>query len=255
MTEISTPAPVSRAFLENSRKDAWWAGPTATAIGLLAFVVYSTWAALVGAHYEWGPYLSPMYSPLLPTGWLPESIRRFVSPAVLILWAPGGFRVTCYYYRKAYYRALFLTPAACAVGARPQKYRGERMILLFQNLHRFFLYLALIFIVILTYDAVHSFIWNGRFGMGVGSIVMTLNAVFLGGFTFGCNSLRHLVGGNVDCYSCAFAGKQRHGMWRIVSWFNANHMGWAWISLFWVGFTDFYIRMVSMGIITDLRIL
>src|SRR5262245_43066764 len=109
MTEISTPAPVSRAFLENSRKDAWWPGPTATAVGLLAFVVYSTWAALVGAHYEWGPYLSPMYSPLIPTGWLPlpEPLRKLVSPALLILWAPGGFRVTCYYYRKAYYRALF----------------------------------------------------------------------------------------------------------------------------------------------------
>jgi len=254
MTEISPSVPESRAFLENSRKDAWWAGPTATALGLLAFIVYATWAAFVGANFEWGPYLSPMYSPLLPTGWLPDSLK-WVSPALLILWAPGGFRVTCYYYRKAYYRALFMTPAACAVGARPQRYRGERVLLLFQNLHRFFLYLALLFVVVLSYDAVRAFIWEGHFGIGVGTIVMTLNAIFLASFTFGCNSLRHLVGGNVDCYSCAKFGKQRHGLWKIVSKFNENHMLWAWISLFWVGFTDFYIRMVAMGVITDLRIL
>lgn len=254
MTEISPSVPVSRAFLETSRKDTWWIGPLLTALGLGAFGVYSFWAAAVNAHYEWGPYLSPFYSPLVGTAWLPESLR-WVSPAFLILWAPLGFRGTCYYYRKAYYRAFFLTPPACAVAALPQRYRGERALFLFQNLHRFFLYLALIFIVILSYDAVRSFIWDGRFGIGVGSLVMTLNAILLAGFTFGCNSLRHLVGGNVDCYSRAPLGRQRHGLWRIVTRFNEHHMLWAWVSLFWVGFTDLYIRLVSMGVITDLRIL
>jgi hypothetical protein len=32
-------------------------------------------------------------------------------------------------------------------------------------------------------------------------------------------------------------------------------MKWAWISLFWVGFTDLYVRMCAMGIWTDFRIL
>jgi hypothetical protein len=189
-----------------------------------------------------------MYSPLIEVDWWP------MSPAFLILWAPGGFRVTCYYYRKAYYRSLFFTPAACAVGSRPQSYRGERVLLLFQNLHRYFLYLALVFIVILTYDAVRAFFFADGFGMGVGTIVLVLNAAFLAFFTFGCNSLRHLVGGNVDCYSCVAFGKQRHGLWRIVSKFNAHHMLWAWVSLFWVGFTDLYVRLVAMGVITDVRI-
>jgi hypothetical protein len=32
-------------------------------------------------------------------------------------------------------------------------------------------------------------------------------------------------------------------------------MEWAWLSLFTVGFTDVYIRLCSMGIISDLRII
>ena len=241
-------APQSIAFLQTTRRDTWWAGPVATGAGLLLFVVYSTWAAFQGEHYQWGPYLSPFYSPLIVLDWWP------LSPAFLILWAPGGFRLTCYYYRKAYYRAFFLAPAACAVGAKPQSYRGERALLLFQNLHRYFMYLALIFVFVLSYDAVLSFIFEDGFGIGVGSLVLTLNAVFLASFTFGCNSLRHVVGGNVDCFSCVRFGKFRHGNWKVVNWFNRSHMEWAWISLIWVGFTDLYVRLVSMDVITDVRI-
>ena len=236
------------SFLETSRSDVWWIGPVLTAMGLVVFVFYSTWAAFQNEHYLWGPYLSPFYSPLLEYDWWT------LSPAFLILWAPAGFRLTCYYYRKAYYRSLFLTPSACAVGGRPQNYRGERFLLIFQNLHRYFLYLALIFCLILSYDAILSFSFEDGFGVGVGTVVMTLNAVFLTAFTFGCNSLRHLVGGNVDCYSCVSFGYQRYKSWKLVSLFNTNHMEWAWISLFWVGFTDLYIRLVSMSIITDYRI-
>jgi len=141
----------NRSFLETTRIDNWWVGPLLTSIGLLTFIFYSTWAAFQNEHYQWGPYLSPFYAPLLEFEWWP------LSPAFLILWAPAGFRFTCYYYRKAYYRSFFLTPSACAVGARPQKYSGERFFLVFQNLHRYFLYIAIIFCVILSYDAIVSF--------------------------------------------------------------------------------------------------
>jgi hypothetical protein len=221
----------------------------ASGIGLVAFGVYSFWAALVGEHYQVGNYLSPFYSPLILVDWWP------LSPAFLILWAPLGFRATCYYYRKAYYRALFFTPPACAVGAMPHNYRGERVLFLFQNLHRYFLPFALALVVFLSYDAVISYRFADGWGIGVGSLVLTLNAVLLAGFTFGCNSLRHLVGGNVDCYSCVRFGRQRHGLWRLVTHFNGHHMLWAWISLFWVGFADLYVRLVSMGVITDVRLL
>ena len=130
--------PQRPGFLETSRNDAWWVGPLFTALGLLAFVVYSTWAAFQNEHYQWGPYLSPFYSPLLEFDWWP------LSPAFLILWAPAGFRLTCYYYRKAYYRALFLTPSACSVGGKQQNYRGERFFLLFQNLVLLFQHLIIV---------------------------------------------------------------------------------------------------------------
>ena len=240
------------------RRDAWWLQPVLTVAGLTAFIVYTTWAALVNEHYYLAPYLSPFYSPCLSSTCRHVTWALFdwpFSPAILILWAPAGFRVTCYYYRKAYYRAYFLTPAACAVGGRPQNYRGERALLIFQNLHRYMLPFALALVVFLAHDAVVSFHFADGWGIGVGSIVLTLNVIFLAAFTFGCNSLRHLVGGNVDCYSCVRFGPQRYKLWQIVTRFNEHHMEWAWISLFWVGLTDPYVRLLSMGFITDLRIL
>ncbi len=134
---------------------------------------------------------------------------------MLILWMPGGFRLTCYYYRKAYYRAFFLDPPACAVGEPRNQYAGETRLLLFQNIHRYFLYVALVFIVILGYDAIHSFIWptadgGHTFGVSVGSLVLTTAAILLALYTFSCHSLRHLVGGNVDCFSCVRGGQARY---------------------------------------------
>ena len=249
MSETTTPYAAGLDFLETRRSDGWWAGPIATGLGLLAFIVYVTWAAFQGSYYQVGPYLSPLYSPLLLFDWWP------LSPALLILWAPGGFRLTCYYYRKAYYRAFFLTPPACAVGSKPQRYRGERAMLLFQNLHRYFLYPSLALVVILWIDAIESFVFIDGFGIGVGSLVLTLNAYLIMAFTLGCNSLRHLVGGNIDCYSCISLGRSRYKAWRMVTYFNKQHMAMAWASLFWVGFTDLYVRLVAMGIITDLRII
>ena len=249
MSESTPTLQPPRPLFATARRDTWWIGPLATAVGLLIFVVYVTWAGLIGVHYQWGPYLSPLYSPLINPEWWP------FSPAIFILWAPGGFRLTCYYYRKAYYRAFFLTPAACAVGGRPQNYRGERALLIFQNLHRYMLPFALALIVFLAHDAIVGFHFADGWHIGVGSIVLLLNVIFLSAFTFGCNSLRHLIGGNVDCYSCVRFGPQRYKLWHIVTRFNEHHMEWAWISLFWVGFTDLYVRLVSMGIITDLRIL
>src|SRR6266853_6172110 len=191
--------PSRMAVGSTSRPDRWWLEPVATALGLLAFVVYSTWAAFQGKYYEWGPYLSPFYSPLIRLDWWP------LSPAFLILWAPGGFRLTCYYYRGAYYKAFWADPPACTVGEPRKTYLGERSFpLIMQNVHRYFLYLALIFIVILSID-VWKALWfvdvtSGRssFGLGVGTIVLVINVILLSGYTFGCHSLRHLVGGFLD---------------------------------------------------------
>ena len=261
------PLTVSRRFGRTSRKDSWWLQPAAVFLGLAGFIVYSTWAAFQGAHYEFGPYLSPFYSPLLfgpgPHAWFgPQPawwpVALPFSAALLILWAPGGFRVTCYYYRGAYYKAFWADPPSCAVGEPRKSYWGERTFpLILQNVHRYFLYLGLIFIVILIGDAVRSYFFTDatgatHFGIGVGSLVLTLNTTLLACYTFSCHSLRHLVGGGTDetsknplrwtCYSC-------------VSGMNRRHQLFAWLSLVWVGFADLYVRLCSMGIWTDHRFL
>jgi hypothetical protein len=266
--------PKQRGFGETTRPDSWWLQPLVVFLGFSAFIVYSTWAAFQGVadmhnhtcSYWYGGnganYLSPFYSPefwgtsphaigKLPSwwpGWAP------FSPAFLILWAPAGFRFTCYYYRGAYYKAFWADPINCAVGEPRKKFLGEHSFpLIIQNIHRYMFYVAALFIVILSYDA-----WLGmwftdatgkeHFGIGVGTIVLTLNAVFLGLYTFGCHSLRHLVGGFLDSKSkaptCAKA-------YNCVSCLNHRHMIWAWISLFWVGFTDVYIRLCATGHLND----
>jgi hypothetical protein len=256
------------------RKDAWWAGPTLTVLTIVAFIVYSTWAAFQGEHYYHDPYLSPFYAPLLMAppipagvdpgsigvppagqhvwfeGW-PKWIPGFVTPAFFILIFPGAFRFTCYYYRKAYYRSFVGSPPGCAVGARaPGSYEGERSLLIFQNLHRYALYFAIIFIFLLFYDACLGLRKNGSFHLGVGTLVMFANVFLLAGFTFGCNSFRHLVGGGVNTYS---KHPLRYKLWSWVTVLNRRHMEFAWLSLFSVGLTDLYIRLCSMGKITDFK--
>lgn len=248
------------------RDDAWWLSPALTVIVLGGFVVYATWAALQGQHYYAEPYLSPFYSPLLLikpgvaggapashawiSGW-PEWLPAFVTPAFFILVFPGSFRLTCYYYRKAYYRAFAASPPACGVGPRrPGDYAGETRLLRLQNLHRYALYAAVVFVLILTFDAVSAFWRDDRFGVGAGSLVLLLNALLLGGYTFGCHSFRHLVGGGLDRLS---AHPLRARLWRGSTWLNERHMQFAWLSLVWVACADLYVRLVSMGVITDLN--
>lgn len=261
--EVST----RRRFGETARRDAWWLQPLVTFVVFASFVVYSTWAAFQGEHYHFGPYLSPFYSPELfgdsPHAWFGPKPAWWpawllFSPALLILWAPGGFRLTCYYYRGAYYKAFWADPPSCAVGEPRSGYRGERSFpLIVQNVHRYFLYLALLFLPILAWD-VWKALWftdpatgGTSFGLGVGTLVLALNVVFLGGYTLGCHSLRHLVGGVRDRLSGAPA---RFAAYRCVGCFNRRHMPWAWTSLVWVAFTDFYVRLCAMGVWTDWRL-
>jgi hypothetical protein len=265
MSATVTTSDRATGFGATERRDNWWIGPLATALGLGAFGVYSTFRALYNAEYQLGVgtgqmeqhahLLSPFYSPLPPKS-IHESLPWWFSPAFLILWAPGGFRLTCYYYRKAYYRAFLLDPVACAVGEPRNEYSGERKLFLFQNLHRYFLYFALLFLVILSYDVILSCIWPAEgggktFGISLGTLVLTANVTLLSLYTFSCHSLRHLVGGSVDCFSCVALGNARHKAWKGVSILNRKHMLWAWLSLFMVGFADFYVWMVARGVFSD----
>jgi hypothetical protein len=257
-----------RGFLETARTDAWWAQPLVAGVGFLAAIVYMTWAAFQGEFYHYGPYLSPLYSPELfgesHHNWFgpkPEWWLSWLpwSPAFLILWGPGGFRVTCYYYRGFYYKSYWADPPNCGVGEPRSGYWGENSFpLIAQNIHRYFLYIALVFNCILTYDAWLALWWEDpvtgqySFGVGIGFFVLAMNAALLGGYSLSCHSLRHIVGGRHDQLSNKPVQK---AMYKFVSWLNARHMMWAWISLGWVCFADIYVRLCAMGIWTDWRLI
>ena len=258
----------SRRFGQTMRRDAWWVQPAVTFLILGAFIVYATWAAFQNRNYTFGPYLSPFYAPELfgdsshawfgpkPAwwpGWLP------FSPALIILPFPGIFRVTCYYYRGAYYKAFWADPPSCAVGEPRKSYWGERRLpLILQNVHRYFLYIALIFLGLLSYDVYLATQFADpasgatSFGIGVGTLVLALNVVLLGGYTLGCHSLRHIVGGVLDQPSRAPVRKKAYD---CASCLNRGHMRWAWLSLFGVAFADIYVRLCATGVWTDLRLL
>ena len=253
-----------RKFGETMRRDAWWVPQVGAFVVLSSFLAYATWAAFQNAHFAYGEYLSPFYSPLFfgnsPHAWFAKAPAWLpaISPALLILPFPAGFRFTCYYYRGTYYKAFWADPPGCAVGEPRNSYLGERHFpLIVQNVHRYFLYAAVAFLFILAFVAYRGY-WfadasgTKHLGIGVGSLVLTVNVCLLSGYTLGCHSLRHLVGGYLD----RFAGRPaRRKAYECVSCLNRGHMNWAWASLFWVAFSDIYVRLCSMGIWHDLRIL
>ena len=267
MTHAPLPI-IHRGFGETMRRDAWWVNPAITFTILFGFIVYATWAAFQNAYYTHGPYLSPFYSPELfgssshavfgpkPAAW-PAWLP--FSPALLILPFPGLFRLTCYYYRGTYYKSFWADPPACAVGEPRKKYLGERSLpLIVQNVHRYVLYVALLFLVVLSYDVylatqfADPVTGGTRFGIGVGTLVLLANVILLGGYTLGCHSLRHIIGG----YRDRLAGAPvRKAAYDCASCLTRAHHRWAWASLVMVAFADLYVRMCAMGIWTDWRIL
>jgi len=246
------PAQLERkGFATTQRRDAWWVPPLTQGALLGLLICYANWAAYQGTNYQVGGYLSPLYSPLITPSWFPY------SPAFLILLPPILFRATCYYYRKAYYRSYFLDPPACAVGElRGKGYRGETAFpLILQNLHRYLFYITSVYLIFLWRDVYHATWFAGSFGIGVGTLVLLVNAGALTLYSFSCHSARHLVGGNLDCFSCSAAARTRHGLWRGASALNEHHMLFAWMSFVTVTSADLYVRLVASGVITDLRLL
>ena len=125
--------------------------------------------------------------------------------------------------------------------------------MLVQNLHRYTMYFAMAYVLIFFYDAYLSFFRGGEFGVGIGSILLLGNPILLSCYTFGCHSIRHLISGSRDCYSCGMQGEASYRGGKIVGWLNRRHELFAWLSLIWIMAADFYVRMVSNGYITDLN--
>ena len=241
------------------RGDRWWLAPLTTFVVFFAFVVYATFRAFYGKDYYSSPYLSPFYSPCLgdcvegasdfgqPFSWFP------LSAALIILIFPLGFRMTCYYYRKAYYRAFWLSPPACGVAEPHGSYSGEtKFPLIIQNVHRYFWYAAIAVGAVLTFDVVLAFRnadheWGH---MGLGTLLMLVNVVYIWLYTLSCHSCRHIVGGRLRHFS---KHPVRYKLWTWVSRLNTSHGRWAWYSLFSVAIVDLYIFLLATGTIQDVR--
>ncbi|WP_106178203.1 hypothetical protein [Prauserella shujinwangii] len=260
-----TSAPVSsraRIGARTLRTDRWWLPPLLTTLGLTTFVVYATVRSFMRTDY-WSAehhYLTPFYSPCLsdscvagsshfgtPIGELP----LFIPLAFLSLPFLLGFRLTCYYYRKAYYRSIWMSPPACAVTEPHRKYTGEtRLPLVVQNAHRYFFYAAFLITIINTYDAILAFGGENGFGIGLGNVVLLANVVLLWGYTLSCHSCRHVTGGRMKHFS---RNPVRYWLWTQVSRLNTRHMQFAWITLASLVLTDLYVWLVASGTISDLR--
>lgn len=240
------------------RTDRWWLAPLVTFIGLGAWVTYATVRVFM---HDWFfvpeyHYLTPFYSPCvtdicgeaamfgtpLPSFFLlPEA--AFTLPFLLL------FRLTCYYYRKAYYRAFWLSPPACAVPDGHKTYSGEtRFPLIFQNAHRYAFYAAGVISVINTWDAVHA----QTTGLGLGNVILWVNVIMLWAYTLSCHSCRHIAGGRLKHFS---KHPVRYRFWTFVSKLNTRHMQLAWITLGTLALTDFYIMGLAADWFTDLRII
>jgi RNA polymerase sigma factor (sigma-70 family) len=108
------PGTARQGFAATGRRDEWALAPGVQAT---LFTICATYLFVSGIllwplfqpPYQHDGYLSPLFSPLIAPSWLPT----WISPGLLILWIPLGFRATCYYYRKAYYRIYFADPPGC----------------------------------------------------------------------------------------------------------------------------------------------
>ncbi len=285
----SVKLPMSSGFGATDRIDAWWKGPTAMALYLGIMIVYGTWRGFMEADFwifsdfglsggqgghagtmaiedKGSHVLSPLFSPLIIPGQkgLGGPIPKFLwwmSPAMFILIFPAGFRGTCYYYRKAYYRAFLQQPTACAVSKpalAPWKgYKGETKLLVIQNLHRYFMYAALAYLLILSWDVYLSTHFDGgtdgdALGISVGTLVLALNVILLGGYTLGCHAFRHLVGGGTNDWTSTLIARIKYKFWKMSTFLNEHHKDWALISLLWVMFADFYVYACTMGWWSDI---
>ena len=251
---VSTTAAPSRPEPRTDSAGApWWAYSAFFMGAQTIFGIYVLLVVMLDfSHPEAGPYLSPFFSPLLPAA----TIGSFIlSPGIFIVWSPLAFRASCYYYRKSYFRA-FLAPPNCSI-APPSplarlKYTGERAFpWVFNNLHRFFLYTAIVNVAFLLADVLRSLVYGGHWYLGVGTAILTLNVVMLSAYTFGCHAFRHLIGGSLDCYSCSWTARTRRSLWEKVTVLNERHGFWALVSLFTVWGSDIYVRLLAHGFFAD----
>jgi hypothetical protein len=255
--------PRARIEAKTLRTDRWWLAPVLTVTGLTIWLAYGFVHILMQRWYfsegKGFHYLTPFYSPCVSKGCVEQAAEfgRFLPD---VWWIPYAalslpflllFRLTCYYYRKAYYRSFWLSPPACAVPDGHKTYTGEtRFPLIFQNFHRYAFYAAVLISLLNTFDAIVSFHGTESFGFGLGNVILVGNVVMLWLYTLSCHSCRHIIGGRLKHFS---QHPVRYRAWTIVSKLNTRHMQLAWITLGTLALTDFYVMGLAADWWSDLR--
>jgi hypothetical protein len=272
MTTTSTrpaargPAAPGRAAISarTLRTDRWWFEPAYTVVGLSAWLIWGLVHTLIIKDFYFAEgrgfhYLTPFFSPCVSNACTPDAAEfgRFMPDIPLVPYALISlpflllFRLTCYYYRRAYYRSFWLSPPACAVPDGHTSYTGEtRFPLVFQNLHRYAFYAAVLISLVNTWDLIRSFHGTQTFGFGLGNVVMLVNVVLLWAYTVSCHSCRHIMGGRLKHFS---QHPVRYRAWTFVSKLNTRHKELAWITLGSLALVDIYVLAISAGWFPDLR--
>ena len=256
MATVEYERNITKGSFTTVRKDNWWVMPIIIDAVIIAFVIYTILAVFsLGSdklYYQFQDmhYYSPIWGFPIP-GWLIDFLHwpATLPLAFITIWAPLGFRASCYYERKIYYRDFFTSPPACAVNGidiRRGKYTGERMFpFILNNSHRYFFYATFVLMIIQTLD----FLATVMVGIGVGTIILFLNTLLLSLYVYSCHAFRHAIGGHSDCIECGVTAKLQHKGWKLVSKINEHHSDWFWLSLGMVMVADFYIRLLNWGII------
>ena len=234
-------------------------------LGFAAFVIYATARAFQQDDYFVAKYhyLTPFYSPCVSQGCVKEASEFWPQILPDVWWLPYAaltlpflllFRLTCYYYRGAYYRTVWQSPPRARVAEPRAHYTGEtRFPLIIQNTHRYFFYIAGIISVINSYDAIvafHSDTDRADSGSAWATSILLGNVIMLWIYTLSCHSCRHVTGGRLKHFS---KHPVRYWIWTQVSRLNTRHKLYAWITLGTLMFTDFYVALVASGTIPDLR--
>ncbi|MEC9162314.1 MAG: hypothetical protein VX919_05940 [Candidatus Thermoplasmatota archaeon] len=229
------------------------------AFALILLMVYTVWRLFImdgDIHYGDHRVVSPIFSPdVLYYSGLTD-YPGWLNSAILILWLPFGFRGTCYYMRRVYYRSFFASPVACWVDEpdinKKIGYAGEKRLFIFNNLHRYFLYAALAILLFKWWDVVHSMRITESFILDFGTIVLATESFLLTMYVTSCHAFRHLVGGMLDRWDGGMAGfRGRLHSFVTKPWINRSHGFWFWTSLGFVFIGDLFVMSVANGTIPE----
>ncbi len=257
MVPEQQPAHPTKTF-STWRLDLWWAQPVTLVIALTLFVAYSMFRVFEmgdvatiahGAYHYQSPFVAWDLTWLFPTA-VTAAVPFLAYPGFILLPFPAGFRFTCYYFRRAYYRSFVARPAACSTEAwKGKEYKGETRLMIFQNLHRYFLYATILLWVLHLIGWVKDIFYGGHVYVGIGTVLLLIDIVLLGGYVFGCHAFRHLIGGRIDCFSCTAMNQQSHGIWKGVSELNKKHAFFALASMISIVVADLSLRYNDMNAI------